>query len=37
VEVTTNTESRIEGTINAIELKADGKSVTANGSFAVDK
>ena len=37
VEVTTNTDSRIEGTINAIELEADGKSVTANGSFAVDK
>ncbi len=37
VEVTTNTDSRIEGTINAIELEAGGKSVTANGSFAVDK
>lgn len=37
VEVTTNTESRIEGSINSIKLEGDGKSVTANGSFAVDK
>lgn len=37
VNITANTESRIEGTINAIDLEADGKSVTANGAFAVDK
>lgn len=37
VKVTSNTESRIEGTINSIELEGDNQSVTANGSFAVDK
>jgi hypothetical protein len=37
VKVTTNTDTRIEGTINDIKLEGDNKTVTANGSFAVDK
>lgn len=37
VEVTTNTNNRIEGTINGIKLEGDNKTVTADGAFAVDK